>query len=303
MKAFRFARRALSIGAVATLMAACGGSQLPSGAPGTTSQSAMVPARDSNMLYFSAFGAPNITIYGYTYPQWKLVRSFGEFLGLVNLCSDRAGDLFATNLGSVGMYSHDGKYVQTLSDGFWATGCAADPATGDLAVINESSRHERGASVSIFEKLHPPTKTFYDSQVAYFRSLSYDDRGDLFLDGLTRTHAPAFAVLPRGSKTLTDVTVRPKIERPATIAWDGSHFAVQPQFRNVVDRVEVSGSRGRVVGTTTLETCAPSDFFIVGGRLTADCRSIDIFDYPAGGKPIAVLKAARPDILSIALSK
>lgn len=302
MKAFRFARHALSIGVAATLMG-CGGAQLPSAAIGLTSQSAMVPARDSELLYFSAVGPPNLAIYGYTYPQEKFVRQFGEFLVSVELCSDSAGDLFVANVTAVVEYSHDGKYVQTLDDRFEATGCAVDPATGDLAVTNGSSRHGRGASVSIFKKLRAPAETFYDTQVARFRSLSYDDRGNLFVDGFTSAHAPAFAVLQRGSNAFTSVTVRPAIPRPATIAWDGSYFAVHPQSSNVIDRVEVSGSSGRVVGTTPLTNCAPSDFFVVGNRLTADCRSIDIFDYPAGGKPIKVLKAVKPEIQSIALSK
>ena len=133
-------RCALSDCVAAAMLAGCGGSQPPIGAPGAMPQtsalathadrgkSSMLPeARSEDLLYASNQGDAS-SEYGdvliFAYPEGKLVGTLTGFSAFVqSLCSDRSGNVFVTasttdlSQGYVYEYSHGGTQpVATLSD-------------------------------------------------------------------------------------------------------------------------------------------------------------------------------------------
>ena len=106
----------------------------------TRSHGWMLPAAKSmDLLYVSN----DDELLVFSYPKGKLVGEItvpsGDFAGL---CSDSAGDVFVTSVGShsasyILEYAHGGtEPITTLSDPAWANGCAVDPTTGNVAVTN-----------------------------------------------------------------------------------------------------------------------------------------------------------------------
>ena len=108
MKASDFGRYALFGSVGAALLAGCGGSQPPIGAPGPMPQrpaigthvgrsgSWMLPqATSEDLLYISTLGPD---VYVYSYPAGKLVGTLNcNFSFTVEECSDTDGNVFITN--------------------------------------------------------------------------------------------------------------------------------------------------------------------------------------------------------------
>src|SRR5579863_3313225 len=100
MKNFGLVNNALRIGFAASLLAGCGGSQPPIGAPGAirygatsgmTAQSPRVAAKDGwsgDLLYVATGG----DVYVLSYPSGKVVGRLG--VGAYSMCSDKRGNVF-----------------------------------------------------------------------------------------------------------------------------------------------------------------------------------------------------------------
>ncbi len=145
MRSLGLGRYALSSCAAAALLAGCGGSQPSIGAPGALplspaigqyadgSGSWMLPeAKGEDLLYVS-----NVyTVTVYSYPRGRHVGTLRGFYRPIGECSDKAGDVFIANGDTILEYKHGGtKPIETLTfSGYDAESCAADPATGSLAV-------------------------------------------------------------------------------------------------------------------------------------------------------------------------
>jgi hypothetical protein len=303
MKSLTFARYALSICAAAIVPTGCADSQPPIGVPSTTLRSAAIPAGHMPLLYITGLGPPDTVIYGYTFPAGKYVRQVGEYLTPVTMCVGATGNLFVNYALAIIEYAHNGKQVRTLMDHLGPRSCSVNPNNGDLAVANDARRNGQGGSVSIFRRGEGTGKVHIDSGIGRYDSLSYDDAGNILFDGLSGDGSPAFAELRRGSRTFTNVNVRPRLARPGKIEWDGSHFAVGIERSETIRQVDVFGSTGRVVGKTQLEGCIFTDFFIIGDRVVASCGDVRIFQYPAGGPPLGVLRQLAPGILQVVVSE
>jgi hypothetical protein len=296
------ARRFLVGSIAAALLSACGMPGQPTaGAMQVTARSATTPARAPAVLYLDAIAPPSTVVYQYTYPHGKPIGALDNFFGPVTMCAGARGILFVDYLSSIIEYS-GGKQVRTFKDDLRPTNCSFS-ATGDLAVANLSPRRGRGASIFVFKKLSSKPTAYFDAQFVRFSSLSYDGDGNLLVDGSTETGAPGFAAIPNGSRAFVDVAVRPRIARPNRIQWDGSHFAVGVTRTNKIHQVDVSGSTGRIVGTTALRKCTLLDFYIVNAQLLANCGAIAVFEYPAGGEAQRIFKRMAPGPLVLAVSK
>ena len=152
MNSVRFNRYALIIFAVA-LLAGCGGSQPPIGAPGAMPQTSalathadrgkswMLPeAKSEDLLYVTNYSHVSV----YTYPKGKLVGILNGFGSSVGECVDGKGDVFVTNTLHLGRipadriveYAHGGMkpIAELKTEHVGPVGCAFDPTTGDLAV-------------------------------------------------------------------------------------------------------------------------------------------------------------------------
>ena len=155
--------RPLTICTIAPLLAGCGGSQPPIGAPGAMQQTSPVGthgrpgkswmlhnATTSDLIYVTGECDGTCVV---SYPGGEMVGSLNVGLGLNSgVCSDCLGNVYvADNSATSSMvveYAHGGTIPIATFDlpGNSAAGCSVDPASGNLAVMFEGS----GANVAIF---------------------------------------------------------------------------------------------------------------------------------------------------------
>ena len=144
MRSLGLRRCALAMGMA--LLAGCGASQPPIGAPGAQASALASPAyrgeswvlpeaKSEDLLYVSSLTEVRI----HSYPSYKVVGVLGGFGYTTGLCSDRNGHVWVTDSRNslISEYAHAGtKPIVRLSDGNEPVGCAVDPRSGDLAVAN-----------------------------------------------------------------------------------------------------------------------------------------------------------------------
>jgi len=161
MKNLDLSRYVLNCAAVA-LLSGCGGSPSAIGALGAIPQSRaisthadrgrswMLPeAKSEDLLYIA--NHEMLTVY--SYPSAKLVGILRPHLNPVPLteCSDKAGDVFVTDLDDVYVWVHGRiKPLRTLTFyGASAVACSSDPTTGNLAVTYQMGST---AYVAVYKK-------------------------------------------------------------------------------------------------------------------------------------------------------
>lgn len=147
MKLWDVSRYALSSCAAFALLTGCGGSQPGIGAPGlmprglatlgqaNRSGSWMVPEAKATDLLYATGGCAGTCVL--SYPEGKFVGALA-YAGYAN-CSDNNGNVFIPMQESVVELAHGGTspiatYPLPYSPG---VGCAVDPVSGDLAVVND----------------------------------------------------------------------------------------------------------------------------------------------------------------------
>jgi hypothetical protein len=336
MKPSAYSRYALSSCVAAAMLAACGGSQPPIGAPGAMPQtfalaahadrgtSWMLPdAKSFDLLYVS----DDDELLVFSYPKGTLVGEIsvpsGDFAGL---CSDNTGDVFVTSVGSRSQsyileYAHGGtEPIATLSDPGWPNGCAVDPTTGNVAVTNVSADDPPyyHGDVVVFPDGQGPPAEYSDSDVGYFDFCSYDATGDLFADGdgyLTE--------LPVGRQSLSNITLDQSIG-PSSIQWVSAYqafvvadFSGGPRAPNYIYQVQISGSMGTVSSPTILKTKRDrssrdvqfwtGDGRIIGpGVVRGNPALLDFWHYPKGGWPRKTIHrpdGAALDLYGVAVSR
>ncbi len=310
---------AVSISAAA-LLAACGGSQPPAGAPGAMPKTSagvthagrgkswMLPEAMSQDLFYvanTAHGPGTGTVTVYTYPRGKLVGDLKGFDRPNGLCVDKAGDVYVASFygETVSEYAHGGaKPIKTLEVDGAANGCAIDPTTGDLAVTLNCDGPigycYPSGTVLIYKKAegHPETIADIDSPEMFF--CTYDKRGNLFTDGLGR--GLAFAELPKGSETFRSIAlVLPKGNGyPGGLEWAEGNLAVSASDGNAIYEYRIDGDRATRIHRTLLNGLlndyGTNQFWIFGGSVVAPVLStarypdglVEFFEFPAGGKPM-----------------
>jgi hypothetical protein len=235
------------------------------------STSWMLPdARGEDLMYVS--GNDAVTVY--TYPGDKLVGKLDGFRFASGQCVDKKQNVYITSIGDgrVYEYAHGGKRrIKTLVSPN-AFGCSIDPTTGNLAVTNLDGRGSGGdGKVAIFADA-TGSPTYYQApgfNTYYY--CSYDDRGNLFVDGETpSTGYFKFAELPKGSGSFTDVTLNQHIGWAGGVQWDGKHIVVGDEGTPAVYQFKFNGQKGTKVGTTDLDGARyVFTFFLLGDTLIA----------------------------------
>lgn len=288
--------RSLVLSAVAATLAACGGfdsaaTPLPAGAPVGPA------AKGSTLLYVS--DANDGTVSVFTYPKGTLVATLTGFKEPYGLCSDKKGDVWIVDdeTATIAEYAHGGKSPKaTLSDsGEYPAGCSVDPTTGNLAVTNyeNSSRGQGGVSIYTQAKGEPMLLTDPAISRAWF--CSYDDKGDLFLDGDTSgTQGFQLAELPSGSGSFTNISVNQKIVVPGGVQWEGKYVAVSdangPGAGHIY-QFSISGSTGTEVSDSMLTSSQNVHQFWISPSRTrvvvpsASLSTVGYWRFPKGGEP------------------
>ena len=313
MRTSDFSRYILGICATAAMLAGCGGSQPPIGAPSAMSQSHAIATHDrggswmlpeakaGDLLYVSnnALG----TVNAYTYPEGHLVGSLTGFITPFGECTDAAGDVFivaysdsSKKASTIYEYAHGGTApIATLSDPTVAFGCAIDPATGNLAAS--------GGGVAIFTHATGTPMMYYSSQFTFFYC-GYDNRGNLYLSAWNdqQENQALLVRLATASHSFEQITLDATLymdvgfEFWPSVQWDGKHMAVSsgPERRPAsIYRLRISGSTATVAGTTNLSTQKDvyTGQFVLQGRTVVGLgnykrgATVFLWRYPRGGSP------------------
>ncbi|HEX4012635.1 MAG TPA: hypothetical protein VHX17_01960, partial [Candidatus Cybelea sp.] len=172
------------------------------------------------------------------------------------------------------------------------TSCAMN-AHGDLAVgIYDGPPSIRGGDVVIFKNASgsgtayatPLDEEFFDG---------YDGQGNLFADGYTGSRSGfALVELPKGSSVFKAIEMPNTILFPGSVQWDGTYVTVFDQLANATYRYTIEGTKATLRGTVQLmgdSDCAQT--WLVRGLLycgDAGNGTGEVFNYPAGGPPVAV---------------
>jgi hypothetical protein len=215
-------------------------------------------ASGQKLLYVSDIGTNDVQVYDY--PQGTNVGTLTGFNTPQGECTDSAGNVYITNLGSSQIleYAYGGTSpIATLTDpnGSLPVSCAVDPKSGNLAVANllSSGSFEAGG-VAIYPG-GSGTPTIYADPVPtreYF--LDYDNNGNIFVDGINgRTSAFRLTKLsPKGA--FSHIKLKTKISYPGNVQYLGKYIAVGDQEGPESGKPDIYHvtPEGKVVGTTTL---------------------------------------------------
>jgi len=192
-------------------------------------------AKTADLLYVSDYSTGDVWVY--SYPSGK---SEGELTGFSypeGECVDKKGDVFIINSGTLQIfeYAHGGTSpIKTLSGpGDFPFGCSTDPTTGNLAVTNFSNN--KGTSpgdLAIYKHAKGKPKQYTIPNIYHQFACGYDNKGNLFITGLSTAKSGtfAFAELPSGSSTFTSVTLNQSIAIAFSVQWDGKYVAVEDAY-------------------------------------------------------------------------
>jgi hypothetical protein len=292
------------------MLAGCGGSQPPVGAPGAMPQTSALaahadrgrswmlpgPTSGNDLLYLAGRKG---ALYVLTYPQGKLVGevSLPYAPNSGGLCSDGNGDVFVPDGAEIVEYAHGGTQpIATLGDGsgyYEPIGCAVDSTTGNLAVTNYMDYPYHG-NVAIYAGAQGDPTYYSDSEIPDPNFCGYDNRGNLFIDG-----GVPLAELSSGSGSFTNITLNKRIPEAGQVQWDGKHITVTSNNANKIYRLQISGSAGKLIGTTHLDgpgRHAFSQSWIQGSTIIAPIGpgqaddKVGFWNYPRGGKAFTILR-------------
>jgi hypothetical protein len=297
MKSLELSRYALAIGAASALLAGCGGSHPPMGAPGAMSQSRAIaqPAdRRGSWMLREATGEDLLYATGGCGGTCVLSVSHGDVVGMLNVygeavCSDSAGNVYIVEHNAVVKYAHGGTSpIATLSlPGDEGSGCSVDPLTGDLAVVYKGN----GLDVAVFPNASGTPALFGSGIDSLF--CGYDGHGNLFVDGYSG-QSYALSMLPIGSPTFSTLSINQSMGQPGQLQWDGKYITYQARFTPlIVSRFVVSGSKVNIVRVIKFRNlhkrATPSwihagNIFIPYQVHGAASKQLGEWKYPKGGK-------------------
>jgi DNA-binding beta-propeller fold protein YncE len=248
-------------------------------------------------------------VYVYSYSTHQLVGTLTGFNTPYGLCVDKSGDVWVANDGASQLleYAHGGSSpIGTLSDtGEYPEGCAVDPATGNLAVANFSSK-SGGGNVAIYANAKGTPRTYTDPSIVNYRFCGYDAKGNLFVDGVDTSSVFVLGELPKGSSSFTNIPVKQTIEWPGGVQWDGKHVAVGDT--DTVTVYQIDPANGSVTGSTKLGGANYVDQFWINGSVATrkkarkarviapsqDAGTLALYKYPAGGAALWSIGVQEP---------
>jgi hypothetical protein len=181
------------------------------------------------------------------------------------------------------------KPIRSLSDSVGMPSSCAMDTSGDLAVgiLSGSGSGDvviyKDASGSGTVMSTPLDQEFFDG---------YDNQGNLFADGFLGGYF-GLVELPKGGSTFQTITTSNSVQFPGSVQWDGTYLTVFDQLTNDIYQYTVSGTTATLKGTVTLTGSSDcGQTWIVKGLVycgDAGNNNGEVFKYPAGGSPLAVL--------------
>lgn len=323
MRILDFDRYALGFCAALVLLAGCGGSppqlgplvdtRMSGAAKGgfaashpDRQRSWMSPGATAKvLLYISNYLTDDVFVF--SYPQLKLVGTLTGFVQPDGICTDKNGDVFIVNNqnGTIVEYKHGGTSpIATLTDPAGEpVNCSVDPTTGNLAIATIHTYSSAPGSVAIFAHAKGTPKIIYDPKITLVYFVGYDNRSNLYMDGLESGVGFAFAELPKGKKTFTHITLKGgTIYFPGKVLWDGKYVTVADQqygarYSGTTGIYQTTGSGGKIVGSTPLKGSGDIvdlwlyDNTVIGPDFEGvSANDVLFYKYPAGGNPTKTLQ-------------
>ncbi len=273
-------------------------------------------AKNSGLLYIANTHASSVNVFSYS--KWNAV---GELLGFTlpyTMCVDAAQDVYVTDLSEMRVieYAHGAiTPTRTLADHQGEpVACAIDLKTGDLAVSNFSGPTSGTGNVILYRGAKgSPTEYTAPSFAKYF-FVSYDDNGNLFVDGEGSGSDVLLAELPNGKSAFKAIHMNVTLGFPGGVAWDGEFLAVADQQANTIYQFKITRSKATMQGSTVLTDATDVfQFWLTGSTskhpqatavIGADygASAADKWDYPAGGTPLKTITGL-DDPEGVAISK
>ena len=317
MRSLDFDRFALSMGVAAAMLAGCGGSQPPIGAPGAMASSRantltepagghsnhpwMTPPSSGQALLY-VVNQTDQNVYVYTYPEGQLVGTLTGFIYPRGECVDSAGDVFivsaqssASSASIISEYAHGGASpIATLSDPVLGVGCAVDQKSGNLAVSGVYLSSGVYGAVAVFGGARGNPTMYYSSTIGPFAMCGYDSKGNLYVSADSSKFLDEYVLvrLPKGGKKFEQISLAKPLYGnggfPSSVQWDGKHMTVSSSRDakhggndkvSYVYRLRFSGSDATIVGTTTLKTARP----LRSGQIWIDGNQVVGSDYSREG--------------------
>ncbi|HEY2473474.1 MAG TPA: hypothetical protein VGI19_01615, partial [Candidatus Cybelea sp.] len=259
-------------------------------------------------LFVSDASTADVYIY-----SLKTLKVMGTITGLTQPqgeCSDKKGSVWITDTGALKIYelSHQGRLENTLDDSSGdPAGCAWDPNTGNLAVMDLFGGGSSAGNVLLFPKGSKMPVSFKNSAEYNYYFGGYDSKGNLFFDGLDRAGKFILSELSKGAKSAKTIALSGgTIYYPGMVQWEATknNLIVGDQscgntYTSCLYAVKVSGSSGAITAKITLQNSsggqicdlvqgveyngelAGSDFDFCGSSPSATY----LWPYPAGGAP------------------
>ena len=173
-------------------------------------------------------------------------------------------------------------------------GSTVDPANGDVAVADFTSVTQWPGALSIFHNGKVLPSSYQDSAFNAYFFCSYDDRGNVFVDGAdVGSYHTDFAELTKGSTAFTNILLDKTIGYPVGVQWDGKYMAVQDTASRVLYRFKIAGDKGKSVGSVRFagdKSTLLHQFWVQApsivmpyGPTGRQVRRVGIWPYPAGG--------------------
>ena len=255
-------------------------------------------AKKSDLLYLDSQAGD---VYVVPYPKGVLMGTLTGLPEPQGECVDKKGDVFFTTFSSQEIleYAHGGTSpINTLSNpGQYMEGCSVDPKTGNLAVVDfEPSNGGGGGGVAIFADASGSPTVLTDSNLYLGYQIGYDNKGNIFVDGVHDSRVFEFAELPKGSSSFTEISLDVSITTPGGVQWDGKYVTVGDAKNGNI--YQTNGAGGKVEGTTSLsDSDGIFQYFIGGKRVVgpnAYSGNASIWKYPKGGNPTKTLDFSDP---------
>jgi len=271
-------------------------------------------AKNADLLYVADLNRNAVFVF--TYPAGDHVGTLRGFSKPHGECADAAGNVWVTNGTAQNLveYAHGGTTrIATLADpnGFPA-GCAVDPVTGNLAVMNFSLGSGAGSVVVYAGAKGAPQQLPLSTTAIPYRGV-YDKKGNLWISGMTSdarfvVFSEYLAVRQRWRYIRLTKHV---FALPSGLQWLGDELVVGDQgpidSPSSVYEFSVRRGVGRLVGSTPLtNSCNMLEFVVIGKTIVTGniCeKAVRYFAFPGGGTSTRAIRSGLSQPIGVVLSR
>ncbi|HEX3671979.1 MAG TPA: hypothetical protein VHT92_09795 [Candidatus Cybelea sp.] len=287
----------------AAVVAGCGGT-VTQGNSGVPSFARTAPASSGDLLYVAHAKGESLESPGqlsiFTFPKGSLVGEFALSGSPTGVCADGAGNVWIVEsekyVWHAFEFAHGGNVPIAkirIPNPNYASGCAIDPSSGDLAVFAgvDGSQGE-GGRVDIWSGARAGEPAEY--RLSFTPSAgAYDPSGNLFVDGyIGGSQSFYLDELAKGGTSFSNVVVERHTEFPGGVQWDGSYITVETGGlgrRASIYRLTVSNGRASVVGTTHPRDLDVGSYCLADGVVAGISGpyglKVLLWPYPQGSAP------------------